>query len=208
MQKEKHWSRFANDFEKRVIYVAGKQNILAIEKTLGEQRLKGKVLELGCGNGTYSEALARYAQVLHITDLSHQMVSFCQSRHKNLKNVVVERQDCFNLSYAAGKFNAVVMVNLLHIIPNPEAALIEARRVLQPEGTIVVVSFTSSGMSFFSKLGMMYRYFRAYGKPPAGSRVLDVDSISQMLKCTGFSVVSANLMGTGAKAVFARAIVS
>jgi ubiquinone/menaquinone biosynthesis C-methylase UbiE len=207
MRKEKHWSRFANDFEKRVIYVAGEHNILAIKNILHKQNLKGRVLELGCGNGTYSEAIAGHAQVLHATDLSHQMVSFCQSRYEDLpKNVVVEKQDCFNLTYSDREFDAVVMVNLLHIISNPEAALNEAHRVLKTGGTIVVISFTSSGMNFFSKLGMMYRYFRAYGKPPAGSRILTVESTRSMMEQIGFSVILANLMGKGTKAVFARAV--
>ncbi|MGD9161972.1 MAG: class I SAM-dependent methyltransferase [Desulfobacteraceae bacterium] len=206
MKKEKHWSRFAGDFEKRVIYVAGEHNILAIKKILDKQRLKGRVLELGCGNGTYSGTLAGNADVLHVTDFSDQMVSFCQNRLNGLANVVVEKQDCFNLSYSDREFDAVVMINLLHIVPDPEAALKEAHRVLKTGGTIVVISFTASGMSIFSKLGMMYRYFRAYGKPPAGSRILTVELTRSMMEQTGFSVILANLMGKGTKAVFARAV--
>lgn len=208
MQEEKHWSRFADDFEKRVCYVAGKHNILAIEKTLEEQYLEGRVLELGCGNGTYSKALAKHAQALNSTDLSEPMVGFCKNRLKDLGNVVVEKQDCFDLSYPDAEFDAVVMVNLLHIIPNPGAALAEARRVLRLGGAIVVVSFTTSGMGFFAKLAMMYRYLRSYGKPPANGRSLNVNSTTEMLEQTGFSMVRANLMGLGTKAVFARAIAS
>ena len=206
MEKEKHWSRFADDFEKRVIYVAGEHNILAIKKILNKQRLKGRVLELGCGNGTYSSTLAGKADALHVTDFSDQMVSFCQNRLNGLANVVVEKQDCFNLSYSDREFDAVVMVNLLHIVPDPEVALNEAHRVLKTGGAIIVISFTASGMSIFSKLGMMYRYLRAWGKPPAGSRVLTVATTCTMLEKAGYSVILANLMGKGVKAVFSRAV--
>ncbi len=206
MQKEKHWSRFADDFEKRVIYVAGEHNIMSIKKNLDEQCLKGRVLELGCGNGTYSRTLAENADALHATDFSDQMVGFCQNRLNGHANIAVEKQDCLNLKYNDEEFDAVVMVNLLHIIPDPKTALKEAPRVLKKGGILVVISFTSSGMSFFAKLGMIYRYFRAWGKPPAGSRVLTVDSTRTMLEKAGFSVVMTDLMGEGVKAVFARAV--
>lgn len=75
MEKGNHWSRIAGDLEKRAHYVAGKQNIEAIQMVLAAQSLSGKVLELGCGNGMYSIALAPKADRLYVTDLFDQMVS-------------------------------------------------------------------------------------------------------------------------------------
>lgn len=205
MEKEKHWSRIAGDFEKRVYYVAGKQNIKAIQTTLAAQGLTGQVLELGCGNGTYSTALAQKAGRLQVTDVSDQMVSVCKNRLKHLSNVEVEKQNCFALSYPDESFDSVVMVNLVHVIPEPEKAIRESRRVLKRNGELVVISFTTDGMGIFDKVGMTYRYLRAFGKPPAGSQKLTVNKTAAMLESQGFKIEEAQLIGVTSKAVFARA---
>lgn len=205
MEKERHWSRMAGDFEKRVYYVAGKQNIEVIQTTLAAQSLAGQVLELGCGNGTYSTVLARKADRLHATDVSDQMVSVCKDRLGHLSNVAVEKQNCFTLSYPGASFDSVVMVNLLHVIAEPEKAIRESKRVLKTNGEIVAISFTTEGMRFIDKLGMTYRYLRAFGKPPAASQKLTISKTEAMLKNEGFRIEESRLIGINSKAVFVRA---
>lgn len=208
MEQKNKWSRVAGDFEKRVNYVVGEQNIEAIQAVLAAQSLAGKVLELGCGNGTYSASLAPRADRLYVTDVSDQMLSVCRDRLKHLGNVEVEKQDCFELSYPDSNFDFVVMVNLLHVIPEPEKAIRESKRVLGEKGKILVVSFTTEGMRFLNKLGMTYRYLRAFGKPPEKSRRLTVDTAKSMLEEQGFQAEEARLIGVTSKAVFVRATVN
>jgi ubiquinone/menaquinone biosynthesis C-methylase UbiE len=150
-------------------------------------------------------ALAKNADRLHVTDLSDQMVSVCRERLKVLDNVAVEKQSCYNLSYPDANFDSVVMVNLLHVIPEPEKALRESRRVLKANGKIVVISFTTEGMGFLGKIGMTYRYLRAFGRPPAKSRKLTVNITKSMMEGEGFRIDEARLFGVDSKAVFVMA---
>lgn len=207
MEKEIYWSRFADDFEKRNNYVAGIRNIEIIKAFLSEQSIGGTVLELGCGNGTYSKVLAQTAKHVFATDFSDEMVSVSHERLKSLENVTVEKQNCFCLSYPDSSFDAVVMVNLLHVIPSPEKAVKESKRVLRPNGKIVVVSFTMEGLGLLSKLGMIYRYLRTYGKPPITSQALTVDNAKTIMKTCGFLTRQACLIGETSKAIFIRATV-
>lgn len=208
MEKENHWSRIAGDFEKRVYYVAGEKNIKVIQKVLVAQPLFWKVLELGCGNGTYSTLLAVKADELYATDFSDQMVLVCKERLKQFNHVVVEKQNCFNLSYPDASFDSVVMVNLLHVIPDREKAIRESKRVLKPGGRIIVISFTTEGMGIMDKIWMTYRYLRAFGKPPAKSRKLTVSMVKSMLKGEGFNIKDSRLIGISSKAVFVSAVVN
>ena len=75
----------------------------------------------------------------------------------------------------------VVMVNLLHVISQPENAIRESKRVLKANGKVVIVSFTTAGMGLFAKLGMTFRYLRAFGKPPAKARRLTVSLTRSMV---------------------------
>ena len=52
------------------------------------------------------------------------------------------------LPYAPETFDAVIISNALHIMPTPEKALTEIRRVLKPDGILIAPTFTAAGNVF------------------------------------------------------------
>jgi len=155
MEKEVYWSRFADNFEEQSGYVVGKADLALVLNLLAEQKDLKKTLELGCGNGTYSKVIAAEASELTATDYSDEMVNATRDRLRDYANISVEKQNCFDLTYDDNVFDTVLMANLLHIIPEPEKAIAEAGRVLKPGGSIMVISYTSEGMKFLHKIGMI-----------------------------------------------------
>lgn len=202
MEKETYWSKFANDFEERTNYVVGKNDMELIETFLSKQKALGRTLEVGCGNGTYSRILIHEAENLTATDFSDEMVAVAKERLKGVENVSVEKANCFNLSYPDSSFNTVFMANLLHIIRKPEKAVAEGKRVLKKNGKLIVISFTTEGMTFFNKLGMIYRYLKTYGKPSPTAQTLTVQKTRDMVENCGFEIEEAKLIGNKSKAIF------
>jgi ubiquinone/menaquinone biosynthesis C-methylase UbiE len=202
MEKETYWSKFANDFEERTNYVVGKNDMELIETFLSKQKALGKTLEVGCGNGTYSKILILEAENFTATDFSDEMVAVAKERLKGVENVSVEKANCFNLSYPDSSFNTVFMANLLHIIREPEKAVAEGKRVLKKNGKLIVISFTTEGMTFFNRLGMIYRYLKTYGKPSPTAQTLTVQKTRDMVKNCGFEIEEAKLIGNKSKAIF------
>lgn len=205
MGQDRHWSRIASDFEERTTYVAGRKNVDEIRRALSALALSGRVLELGCGNGTYTRVLAETAESVVATDLSEDMVAAARERLQELPNVRVEPQDAFALTYPDAAFDAVIMVNLLHVIPDRDKAVAESRRVVKPDGRIAIVSFTTAGMGPLAKLGLLYRYRRAFGQRPRTARALTVTGTRAIVETARFAVRDARLIGTGCKAVFVDA---
>ncbi len=204
-EKETYWSRFANDFEERNTYVIGKESKQIVIDEVANEKNLGKTLELACGNGTYSKILAKNATSLLATDFSDEMVAASKHRFKDFANIKVEKANCFALPYDNDSFDTVFMANLLHIIPMPENALAEAKRVLKPNGQIIAVDFTKTGMSFGAKLGMIYRYLKSYGKPPkTGSNIGDKE-MKCLFEQNGLEVVFAKIIGGSSKAAFGKA---
>jgi ABC-2 type transport system ATP-binding protein len=206
VEKETHWSKFASDFEQQCNYVAGKQDMNIIRNRLSGLGKLQNTLELGCGPGTYSRILAEQSDDFFATDFSGEMVNAAKQKLKAVPNIKVERANCFDLPFDAHSFDTVFMANLLHVIAEPVKALIESKRVLKSGGRIIILSFTSDGMTFFNKLGMGYRYFRTWGKPPSGRTTLTVKKVQAMLELNGFEVEESELIGNKSKAVFAKAL--
>lgn len=117
IQKEIYWSRFADDFEERNNYVIGKADLDAMLAKLSKLKELKNVLELGCGNGTYSRIIAKNADQLLATDFSDEMANASEVRLKSISNITVEKANCFNLPYADNSFDTIFMANLLHIVP-------------------------------------------------------------------------------------------
>ncbi len=205
MEKETYWSRFAEDFEERNNYVAGIESIDAIRETLRQYAVKGDVLELGCGNGTYSKVLAETASRVWATDFSEEMVATSKERLNEYENIRIEQENCLDLSCGDEQFDAVVMINLLHVIPDPEQALRESCRVLKSSGTLIVVSFTAEGAAPDELRKMVQRYLEKYGQPPECGRSLTVDASRALVETAGFRIEDAYLIGTACKAVFVHA---
>jgi ABC-2 type transport system ATP-binding protein len=206
MEKETYWSRFADNFEELSTYVVGKTDIDIVLKKLGEQKDLKKTLELGCGSGTYSRVIASEASELHATDFSDEMVNTAQKAMKAFPNVCVEKENCFELSYGNKTFDTVLMANLLHIVPEPEKAIAEAKRVLKTGGSIIIISYTADGMKIVHKLGMIWRYLKAWGRPSPYAQNLNLTIACDMLATYGLEITYSELLGLKSKAIFIRAI--
>jgi len=60
--------------------------------------------------------------------------------------------DMFRLPYADKSFDVVIVSNALHIVPQPEKALAEIRRVLKDGGVLIAPTFTHAENSFSGKV--------------------------------------------------------
>ncbi len=205
-QKEIFWSKTANDFEEKNNRIIGKESMQIVLDALAKETNLGNTLELACGNGTYSKILVKNAENLICTDWSEEMVEETKRRLKDFSNIKIEQANCFQLPYADDSFDTVFMANLLHIIPNPDKALAEAKRVLKSNGQIIVIDFTATGMKFFDKMRMLYLFMKFYGKPPKGGQNIDDKKLKSMFENTGLKVEYSKIIGAKSKAVFGKAI--
>jgi ubiquinone/menaquinone biosynthesis C-methylase UbiE len=202
MPKEKDWSAFAADFERRSAYVVGRADLDRIGEKLAEQEDLGNSLELGCGTGVYTGILADKSERVTATDISEDMVAAAAARLKERPEIVVEPADCFSLPYTDAAFDTVFMANLLHVVPQPRKVIEESQRVLKRGGRIIVASLTANGMRFFDKMRMGFRYLKTWGKPPVGGTILTVPKVAEMMGSCGFSRIDGVLIGQRAKSVF------
>ena len=109
------------------------------------------VLELATGTGLIAKHIVNAAAHIEATDASPEMIAEAKRDTRSAK-LHFSVQDMFRLPYANGSFDAVIVSNALHIVPQPEKALAEIRRVLKDDGVLIAPTFTHAGNSFSGKV--------------------------------------------------------
>ena len=105
------------------------------------------VLELATGTGLIAKHIVNAAAHIEATDASAEMIAEAKRDNRSAK-LYFSVQDMFCLPYADKSFDVVIVSNALHIVPQPEKALAEIRRVLKDGGVLVAPTFTHAGNSF------------------------------------------------------------
>ena len=109
------------------------------------------VLELATGTGLIAKHIVNAAAHIEATDASPEMITEAKRDNRSAK-LHFSVQDMFRLPYANQSFNVVIVSNALHIVPQPEKALQEIKRVLKDDGTLIAPTFTHAGNSFSGKV--------------------------------------------------------
>lgn len=91
------------------------------------------ILDIGCGTGAMAKDLQQYGNVIGC-DLRHTALEYCRKR--SLSELV--QGDITNLPFQDHSFDLIVALDILEHVPDDAAALKELRRVLKPNGRLVV----------------------------------------------------------------------
>jgi ubiquinone/menaquinone biosynthesis C-methylase UbiE len=98
-----------------------------------------RVLDVGCGDGTYLLAAAEAGAEATGVDASREALEAARGRAKERGlQVTLERGDARSLPFADGTFDVVLAVTVLCFIEDAALALREMHRVLRPGGRIVL----------------------------------------------------------------------
>lgn len=141
------------------------------------------VLELAAGTGLIAKHIANAAEYIEVTDASEQMIRQAE-RENHAENLHFSVQDMFCLPYADAAFDVVIVSNALHIVPQPERALREIKRVLKDDGVLIAPTFTHAENSL---RGRIKAYFMRLAGFPLHSRWTSEEYLS-FLRQNGWSV--------------------
>lgn len=101
------------------------------------------ILEVGPGTGYYSLPVAEWLRpggTLHVFDVQQEMLDHTleRARAAGIDDIEPRQGDARSLPYDDGSFDAAFLVTVLGEIPDQDRALAELRRVLAPNGRLVV----------------------------------------------------------------------
>ncbi|MGG6267779.1 class I SAM-dependent methyltransferase [Leptolyngbya sp. AN03gr2] len=101
------------------------------------------VLDVACGTGTFeSLVLAEQPdQSIVGVDLSEKMLEIAQKKCRDYPNVSFEQASVTALPFDDRSFDIVVSASALHYFEDSIAALLEIKRVLKPEGELIILDW-------------------------------------------------------------------
>ncbi|MEA2946720.1 MAG: hypothetical protein QOI40_2050 [Alphaproteobacteria bacterium] len=107
---------------------------------------EGTILDVACGPGIITAALAEKAREVVAFDLTPEMLEHARRRCENagLTNVTFREGSATDLPFATSSFDAVVSRLAIHHFTEPRRVFDEMFRVLRPDGTLVVADVVSS----------------------------------------------------------------
>jgi ubiquinone/menaquinone biosynthesis C-methylase UbiE len=154
---------------------------------LGEAA-QGSVLDVACGPGILSAAIAKSARDVVAFDLTPQMLKKAAQRcaEAGLGNVTFREGNAAELPFADAAFDAVVTRLSVHHFDRPGRVMSEIFRVLRPGGRFVVADVISSEVSAESELQNAIEILR----DPSHVRMLPGSELIALVRDAGFAIES------------------
>ena len=204
-KKERHWSRFAEIYEKNSEYILGKDLLKQISDRLSKEVNLGEVVEFGCGTGYFTRVIAKNAKSILAADLSDEMLQVANKKLKNFENVIIKKLDCTESYLPSEGFDTVFMANLIHTIKNPDKSIKESHRILKKDGLLLISTYTAFGMNFFDKIKLGIKYLKKWGIPKNSKNNYSPYKLARLVEKFGFNVLENELIGYKTKSIYLKA---
>ncbi len=207
------WSTMAPEWDRHREHVESMKVELTQQLIAALEPLTGRrVLELGGGTGELAARLADRvgpAGTVIATDVAEGMVQLLHRRLDAEPNVEVAQVDATAIDLPSESVDAVVFRMGLMLVPEPEVALREIRRVLRPGGRLVAAVWgppqNNPWMTAVGMAAMMQGLVQ--GGPPVGPggpfSLADPVDLEKRVRGAGFTEVS--VTGIDSARAFANA---
>ncbi|MEL6376647.1 MAG: methyltransferase domain-containing protein [Pseudomonadota bacterium] len=183
------WSKIAPSYAKRPI-----SNEQAYEQTLDRIIAnlpdRAKVLEIGCGTGGTALRLAAHAKEVIATDFSEGMIAEAVKRAP-ASNVVFKRAEVFDAFLKGESFDAVIALNMLHLVPEAPKVMARVHDLLRPKGFFIskTPSIDEPGLGLkFGLMKLAIPLMQKLGKAPYVRRY-KFAQLEQEITSAGFAII-------------------
>ena len=147
------WDKRAEKYSQRPV---GDQDTYEkkLEITRSYFRPDSEVLEMGCGTGSTALAHAPYVKHILATDISPGMINIAKGKADagQVENITFETRAVDDHEIAASRYDVILALNLLHLLEDPQAAIVAAYRSLKPGGVFVTSTACIGDMSWYFRL--------------------------------------------------------
>jgi len=113
-----------------------------------------EVLDIGCGGGILTEALAREGANTTGIDLAKKTIDIAR-KHANKENLTIDYQVVSAESWAndnEARYDVITCMELLEHVPDPEKVITTIDTLLKPQGKVFLSTLNRTIMSFLQAI--------------------------------------------------------
>lgn len=159
-----------------------------LERTRSYISGRAEVLELGCGTGATAAELAPDVGRITVSDIAPAMLDLARAR--GVANMRCVLGDAF-APELAGRYDAVLAFNLLHLLRERTATLAQIRALMAPGGLFISKTVCRPERGFPLKYHMMMALvplLQRIGKAPF-VKVPRIAELEQQVCAAGFEII-------------------
>ncbi|MBG1266015.1 class I SAM-dependent methyltransferase [Nostoc sp. WHI] len=146
----KQYDNLASVYDQRwKSYIA---NTLSFLQTWAQISPLDTVLDVACGTGEFERLLLTDNSTQNIVgvDISDKMLAIAKQKCSAYPQVSFHTASASALPFDSNTFDVIVSANSFHYFDNPLAALIEMKRVIKPNGKVIIIDWCKD--YFFCKI--------------------------------------------------------
>ncbi len=143
------------------------------------------IFDLACGTGELARLILEKNPQQDITgvDVSPAMLSIAKNKLEAYSQVRLYNASVTALPFDSQSFDLVICANAFHYFENPQLALAEMKRVVKPDGTVIILDWCRDYF-LLQVLNSLFRFI-----DPAYQQCYTQRELEQLLITTGFDVV-------------------
>jgi ubiquinone/menaquinone biosynthesis C-methylase UbiE len=183
------WDRISRKYARDAIADPGGYE-RTLDRTLALLAPQDRVLELGCGTGSTALRLAGGVQSYLATDLSAGMIEIAREKlaASTVPNLAFKIATAEAAMLEAGRYNAVLGFNYLHMVRDVPATLRRIHDLLAPDGLFIGKTPCLGDMNPLLSL-VLLPAMRAIGKAPYVSVFREAELV-RLVAAAGFDILA------------------
>lgn len=148
------WSEILKeDFADNVIYghnLGSSKELITKGQKIDAASIAGlRAIDIGCGHGNYSRALAAMGAKVLAVDLSESVYRCAEEeRRRSYGDITFMRADVLNLPFAPGSADMVLSIGMAHHTPDPQRAVRVAAECVKPGGRLLLYLYEPRAVGY------------------------------------------------------------
>jgi 2-polyprenyl-3-methyl-5-hydroxy-6-metoxy-1,4-benzoquinol methylase len=139
-------------------------------KTFFSGKSIGKVLDIGTGNGDFIQLISpAFEANVTITGIDPSDEALAEARRAHpSSNINFIRMEGEQLQFSDQSFDVVCLSNAMHHLADQAKTLSEMKRVIKPEGFLIIAEIVSDGLNQAQENQKMFHHFKSFVDQKSG----------------------------------------
>lgn len=142
-KEKKFWNSLAGRYDRFIKRIATKTYLSMFSNLKEDLTGAGHVLEIATGTGLIALEISHFVSQITAIDIAPEMIRVAKEKYAQHfpKNIDFVTGNALKPDFADKTFDAIIASNVMHLLPSPEVALLEMKRILKDDGKIILPTY-------------------------------------------------------------------